>query len=159
MIKVLIVEDDPMVTQLNKKYVQSVPGFIVVDTKTNGEDALIFLKTTKIDLLILDVYMPKMDGITLLEEMRKNFIKTDVILVTAAKEVVEIDKALKLGAVDYLIKPFDGNRIKTSLYNYLLRYNLLHCKETFKQEDIDRITYASKNVEENKMERACIKIP
>lgn len=153
MIKVLIVEDDPMVAQLNKRYVQSVEGFKVVDISTNGEDALRIMKSMEIDLLILDIYMPKLNGITMLEEMRKSLIKTDVIMVTAAKEAGEIDKALKLGAVDYLIKPFDGNRIKTSLNNYLIRYNLLHDKEDFQQEDVDRITYSMKRSEENNIEK------
>ncbi|MGB7606688.1 MAG: response regulator, partial [Lutisporaceae bacterium] len=130
MIKVLIVDDDPMVAELNRRYVKSVPGFEVAAVLFNGEDALELLKSKRIELLILDIYMPKLDGISLLEEMRKNLIKTDVILVTAAREANEIDKALKLGAVDYLIKPFDGERVKKSLNNYLKRYNLMHGKDT-----------------------------
>lgn len=153
MINVLVVDDDPMVAELNKRYVEGVSGFKVVAVLHNGEDALRVLKSMRIDLLILDVYMPKLDGISLLEEMRKNLLITDVILVTAAKEVNEIDKALKLGAVDYLIKPFDGDRIKKALNNYLKRYNLIHCKDTFKQEDIDLITNIVKGVEENEIEK------
>lgn len=153
MIRVLIVDDDPMVAELNKRYVESVPGFQVVSVLNNGEAALKALKTSHIELLILDIYMPKLDGISLLEEMRRNLIKTDVILVTAAKEVKEIDKALKLGAVDYLIKPFDRERIKKSLTNYLDRYKLIHGKDTLAQEDIDKITNISKAASENAMEK------
>lgn len=153
MINVLIVEDDPMVAELNKRYVESVPGFKVAATLFNGIDALKLLKQKKIDLLILDIYMPRLDGITLLEEMRKNLIETDVILVTAAKEVGEIDKALKLGAVDYLIKPFDSDRIKKSLNNYLHRYNLIQSKDILKQEDIDKITNLIGNARGNEMEK------
>lgn len=151
MIRVLIVDDDPMVAELNRRYVESVPGFQVVSVLNNGEDALKALKTSHVELLILDVYMPKLDGISLLEEMRKNLIKTDVILVTAAKEVNEIDKALKLGAVDYLIKPFDRERIKKSLNNYIDRYKLIHGKDTLAQEDIDKITNVSNAASENAM--------
>jgi two-component system CitB family response regulator/two-component system response regulator DctR len=153
MINVLIVDDDPMVAELNKRYVESIANFKVVAVVYNGEDALKILKSKKIELLILDIYMPKLDGISLLEEMRKNFLKTDVILVTAATEVNEIDKALKLGAVDYLIKPFDGDRIRKSLSNYFKRYNLIHGKETFKQEDIDRITNIAKSIGEQEVEK------
>ncbi|MDF2839927.1 MAG: hypothetical protein K0Q99_698 [Clostridia bacterium] len=153
MIRVLVVDDDPMVAELNKRYVESVSGFKVIDVLHNGEDALRILKSTKVDLLILDVYMPKLDGISLLEEMRKNLIVADVILVTAAKEVNEIDKALKFGAVDYLIKPFDGERIKKALNNYLKRYKLIHCKNIFRQEDIDSITNMSKAIEDCETEK------
>lgn len=145
MIKVLIVEDDPMVAQINKRYIESLKEFKVIKVITNGEDALKYLKSNAIDLMILDIYMPKLDGIKLLEEMRKNFIMTDVILVTASKEVVNIDEALKLGAVDYLIKPFEYERLKNALQSYLVRYDLLHAKVTFKQEDIDRITSRCEN--------------
>ena len=153
MINVLIVDDDPMVAELNKRYVESVPGFKVATVLYNGEDALNYLKSRRVELLILDVYMPKLDGISLLEELRKNLVKSDVILVTAAKEANEIDKALKLGVVDYLIKPFDGDRIKKSLNNYLNRYNLINGKDTFKQEDIDKITNIVKGVGEGEIEK------
>lgn len=153
MIKVLIVDDDPMVAELNRRYVESVSGFEVAAVLFNGEDALKLLKSKRIELLILDIYMPKLDGISLLEQMRKNLIKTDVILVTAAREANEIDKALKLGAVDYLIKPFDGERVRKSLNNYLKRYNLIHGKDTFNQEDIDKLTNMTKDSNENEIEK------
>ncbi len=153
MIKVLIVEDDPMVAELNKRYVESLTGFKVISVVSNGEDALGLLQSTEIDLLILDIYMPKMNGISLMEKMRTNFINTDVILVTAAKEAKEIDEALKLGAVDYLIKPFDKNRIKKSLNNYLARYKLLHGKDTFRQEDIDKITNSNAYCDDTELEK------
>jgi two-component system CitB family response regulator/two-component system response regulator DctR len=139
MIKVLIVEDDPMVSYLNKKYVDSVEEFKVVEITNNGESALKILKTVKIDLIILDVYMPKMDGIDLLKEMRKRFIMTDVIFVTAARESESIASVLKLGAVDYLIKPFEYEKLKRTLDNYKDRYHLLHQNELMNQEDIDTI--------------------
>jgi response regulator of citrate/malate metabolism len=63
MIKVLIVEDDPMVAYLNEKYVRIFPEFEIIDKVGNGEEALKVLKNKKCDLVILDVYMPKMDGL------------------------------------------------------------------------------------------------
>lgn len=140
MIKVLIVEDDPMVLSLNKRYIETLEGFKVVATAENGKEALEYLKNHSVDLIILDVYMPKLDGISFLKEMRRRLIKADVILVTAAKEAECIDEVLKLGAVDYLIKPFEYERLKSSLDNYVGRYQLLRSKNTIKQEDIDRIT-------------------
>ncbi|AKL95932.1 transcriptional regulatory protein MalR [Clostridium aceticum] len=139
MINVLIVEDDPMVAQLNEKYVERVKGFKVVCVTGNGQEALNFLKTHSVDLVILDIYMPKLDGISFLREVRRRSIKTDVILVTAAKETESIDEALKLGAVDYLIKPFEYQRLKSTLDNYIERYHVLKHRNTVFQEDIDKI--------------------
>jgi response regulator of citrate/malate metabolism len=140
MIRVIIVEDDMLVADLNKSYVENVPGFKVVKIFNNGEEALSYLINNEVDLMLLDVYMPKLNGINLLETMRKKGIMTDVILVTAAREAYNIDKVLKLGAVDYLIKPFEYDRIKKSLVSYILRYNLIHDHSVFKQEEIDQIT-------------------
>jgi response regulator of citrate/malate metabolism len=140
MIRVIIVEDDMLIADLNKSYVENVSGFKVVKIFNNGEEALSYLINNEVDLMLLDVYMPKLNGINLLETMRKKGIMTDVILVTAAREACNIDKVLKLGAVDYLIKPFEYDRIKKSLISYILRYNLIHDHSVFKQEEIDQIT-------------------
>lgn len=142
MIKVLIVEDDPMVAELNKRFVQQISEFKVVGIANNGEIALKYLKTTQIDLVILDVYIPKLNGMEVLNEIRKCHFKVDVILVTAAKERDMIDEALKLGSVDYLIKPFDSNRLKKALENYLIRRRVLSNKD-IAQEDIDFITMSN----------------
>ncbi len=137
---VLIVEDDPMVAQINKNYVESVEGFKVIGIATNGGNAMEFFKKNRIDLIILDIYMSKVDGISLLKEIRQKNMMCDVIMVTAAKESDKIDDALKLGVIDYLIKPFEYERLKKSLENYLNRYNLFKKKGSMKQEDIDKIT-------------------
>ncbi len=140
MIRVLIVEDDPMVAYLNEKYVSQLSQFKIVGKVNNGEEALHYLNNNACDLVILDVYMPKVDGIEVLKEIRKNFIKVDVIFVTAAKEHEIIDQALKLGAVDYLVKPFEFDRFKQALESYLVRHDLLLKKSQITQHDIDRMT-------------------
>ncbi|MCY6370999.1 response regulator [Clostridium ganghwense] len=144
MIKVLIVEDDPMVAQINKSYTESIKGLSVIGVCKDGKEALETIKNTEIDLIILDVYMPKMDGITFLKEMRKHNIMTDVIMVTAAHEVDKLDEVLKLGAVDYLIKPFEYERFKEALNRFVMRYKFFKEQKVIKQEDIDKITSRNK---------------
>ncbi len=68
MIKVLIVEDDPMVSDINKGYTESVDGYKVIKSVSNGEQALEYLKDNSIDLAIVDIYMPEMDGITFIKK-------------------------------------------------------------------------------------------
>lgn len=140
MIKVLIVEDDPMVAQINKNYVESIEEFKVVDIAFDGETALKKIKHTKIDLLILDVYMPKLDGVSLLKKLRNEGNMVDVIMVTAAQDTEKLKELLNLGAIDYLIKPFAYERFKDALERFLLKYELMQMKNKINQEDIDRIT-------------------
>ena len=142
MINVLIVEDDPMVASINKRYVESIEGFRVAGTATNGEEALRLIKNRNIDLIILDIYMPRIDGISFLKKIRQNNITIDVILVTAAKEIESFDQSMALGAVDYLVKPFEYERFKKSLENYRRRHKILSGKDVIRQEDIDKMSHA-----------------
>lgn len=139
MVKVLIVEDDPMVAQINKSYIESVEGFKVLNILKDGKEALEFLDENHVDLIILDIYMPRVDGLSFLMELRKRLITCDVIMVTAAKEVEKIQDAMELGVLDYLIKPFEYERLKRSLENYKLRKKLYKTKKSLGQEDIDSI--------------------
>ncbi|MEG1720613.1 MAG: response regulator [Pseudoflavonifractor sp.] len=147
MIQVLIVEDDPMVADINTRYIRRLPGFQVVGTIGNGADSLAYLSSHPgIDLLILDVYMPKMDGLEMLEQLRRQFDKIDVIFVTAAREKRIIRRGLELGAVDYLIKPFTFERIQQALEKYRQRYEFFHCPATINQGEVDRLFDTSPKV-------------
>ena len=86
MYKVLIVEDDPMVAMINEQFVSRHKDFTVVDKCSEGESALQFLEKNEVDLVIMDVYMPIMDGFEALRQIRKKQLEVDVIMVTAANE-------------------------------------------------------------------------
>ncbi len=147
MIKVLVVEDDPIVAEININSINRIEGFSVIGWENNGYNAFNFLKNNKVDLFLLDIYMPKMDGLELLEKIRKEYSYVDVIFITAAKEKNLIECGLKLGAVDYLIKPFKFERIKFSLENFKKRYELFKQCEEFNQESIDNLLYSKVNEE------------
>jgi len=102
-IKVLIVEDDPMVIEVNTQFVNNVPGFKVTGTAKTSCEALELLKNNDYHLALLDIYLPDMDGVTLLQEIRKNGIGIDVIMVTAAQDAEVIQNVFRYGAVDYII--------------------------------------------------------
>ncbi len=140
LVKVLIVEDDPMVAELNSRYVNNVNGFELLGIARDGEEALKMIKALKPDLIILDIYMPKMTGTRLLKTLRQDGISVDAILVTADREPENIDNVLKLGAVDYLVKPFEFQRFKIALEGYLSRFRVLKTTERINQKDIDIIT-------------------
>ena len=139
MYKVLIVEDDPMVAMINEQYIKRNKNFEIVGKCNNGLSALDFLENNTVDLLILDVYMPKMDGFETLRQIRNKQITVDAIMVTAANERESLEEALHLGIVDYLVKPFTFDRFQMALEKYIAQNNALKDIETLNQKNIDHI--------------------
>lgn len=139
MYKILIVEDDPMVAMINEQYIKRNKNFEIVGKCNDGMSALDFLENNTVDLLILDVFMPKMDGFETLRQIRNKQITVDAIMVTAANERESLEEALHLGIVDYLVKPFTFDRFQMALEKYIAQNNALKDIETLNQKSIDHI--------------------
>ena len=139
MYKVLIVEDDPMVAMINEQYIKRNKNFEIVGNCSDGLSALEFLENNTVDLLILDVFMPKMDGFETLRQIRNKQIAVDAIMVTAANERESLEEALHLGIVDYLVKPFTFDRFQMALEKYIAQNNALKDIEKLNQKSIDHI--------------------
>lgn len=139
MYKVLIVEDDPMVAMINEQYIKRNKNFEIVGKCSDGLSALDFLENNAVDLLILDVFMPKMDGFEMLRKIRNRQITVDAIMVTAANERESLEEALHLGIVDYLVKPFAFDRFQMALEKYVAQNNALKDIDTLNQKSIDHI--------------------
>ena len=137
MIKVLIVEDDPMVAEFNKRYLEQVGGFELIAIAPSVADALNILDHQKIELILLDIFMPGMNGFDLLAEIRQLGQGVDVIVVSAACDSQSIKKALRYGAVDYLIKPFEFERFNTALSTYRDWVKLTKGQEKLSQTELD----------------------
>jgi two-component system, CitB family, response regulator MalR len=137
MIKVLIVEDDPMVAEFNRRYLKEMNGFFLSGIVHNVGDAKEFLNIEKVNLILLDVYMPGTNGLELLHFIREQKMAVDVILITAAADAEKIQTALRLGAVDYLIKPFEFERFNQALMQYKEKYAFFEKKQVFNQEELD----------------------
>ena len=138
-IHAIIVEDDPMVAQINQQYLQQMGQFEIDGVFGNGQEALEYLRTHPVDLVILDMYMPVVSGSELLRRMAAENIKSAVIMVTAATEVRAVDEALRLGVVDYLIKPFSFQRFQGAIHKYLNQFNLLKSATSVDQAVVDRL--------------------
>lgn len=147
MINVMIVEDDPMVREINSKFIKKLDVFHLSKAVSNITEAQKFISECKIDLILLDLYLPKENGIDFLKWLRKEEIKVDVILITADKSSSMIQEAFRYGAVDYLIKPFTFERFKESLTNYNERYHNINSLDIIDQNILDK--YISKNIAEN----------
>ena len=101
--KILIVDDDPMSLDLVEFILQDNPEYIIYKT-LSGEKALQILNETQMDLILLDIQMPEMDGFEVCEEIRKTS-DIPIVFMTANKDYGTIEKAAQMGIKDYLIKP------------------------------------------------------
>ena len=139
MIRIIVVEDDPMVAQLNAAYLSRLEGFRVTGIFSNGQEALSYLKENPVELAVIDVYMPLCSGIELLRRLRSDRIPTAVILVTAANEMPVVEEALLLGIEDYIIKPFSYDRLRESVLRFLDKTSLVQASEKVSQDMVDRL--------------------
>ena len=139
MIRIIIVEDDPMVAQLNAACLGAMEGFEVRGIFSNGQEALEYLKREPVELAVVDVYMPVCSGMELLRRMRGTGIRTSVILITAATEMKVVEEALRLGIEDYIIKPFSYDRLRESVLRFRAKSSLVHGSEKADQAVVDRL--------------------
>ncbi len=102
--RVLIVEDEPKVVGFLKKGLEEENWSVA--TAYNGIEALNILRDQEFDILILDIMMPKMDGLTLLKNIRQEGNRVPVLFLTAKDAISERVSGLRSGADDYLVKPF-----------------------------------------------------
>lgn len=93
-----------------------------------------------VDLIILDVYMPQMNGLELLRMLRAEGVDSDVIMVTSANDAETIEALMRLGVTDYLIKPFGLERFQLALDTFCNRKNAIHdsAQGAFTQNKLDR---------------------
>ncbi len=103
-LKILIVEDDPNLGQILAEYLQ-IKGMETTLAK-DGEEGFQVYQDQKFDLCILDIMMPKKDGFTLARDIRSTDAKTPIIFLTAKSMKEDTIKGLKIGADDYMTKPF-----------------------------------------------------
>lgn len=105
--RVLVVDDDFMVARLHKDFVGRIPGFEVVGEARTGAEALEAARRLLPDIVLLDVYLPDLSGLEVLERLRTGGLPPiDVVMITAARDAATVSRALQFGAVSYLIKPF-----------------------------------------------------
>lgn len=138
-IRVMIVEDDFMVADLNRQVVERTEGFSVVAVARNGQEALDAFARETIHLVILDVYLPDIQGLDLLKEARRRELKTDFILITAAHDARTVEESMRFGVYDYIIKPFDFARFVEALSEYRTRRSALAESGFLDQGKLDKV--------------------
>lgn len=139
MIKVLIVEDDPMVAMLNTHYLEKVGGFELVQAVNSVKSAIEILEKSRVDLVLLDIFMPEETGFELLMYIRNQEKEIDIIMISAVHDMGSIKKALQYGVVDYLIKPFTFERFKEALTIYREKLTFMKEQQKISQSELDSL--------------------
>ncbi|MFB6822733.1 response regulator [Streptomyces virginiae] len=138
-IHVLVVDDDVRVALINAAYVAKVPGFHVTAQAHSAAEALEFLGSHPVDLVLLDHYLPDENGLDLVRRLRQLGHRTDVIMVTAARDLATVQAAMRLGALQYLVKPFTFAGLRSRLEAYGALRRTLDTGGEAEQAEVDRI--------------------
>ena len=144
--KILLVEDN---VQLNKALTTLLKrNSYLVDSAFDGEEALIYLKDYQYDVIVLDIMLPKIDGLEVLKRSRREGIQTPIILLTAKSTVEDKITGLDLGADDYLPKPFNTEEL-------LARIRALGRRKQTPIQEVKEITYGDLVIDETNFSIKC----
>jgi two-component system, CitB family, response regulator len=138
-IKILIVEDDPAIAEIHRRFVQRLAGFEVLGVALTLFDAREQIGILKPDLVLLDVWLPDGEGFSLLRELRQAGAGLDVILLTAAREASALQEAMRLGVVDFILKPVVFERLRDTLGNYAESRAALAALADIDQQAVDAL--------------------
>lgn len=136
--QVLLVEDSPSLARVYCEYLHDEP--IEITHVDSGTDALSQLTAKDFDAVLLDLRLPDMDGLEILEHMQDRNIASAVVVITAHGSVNIAVEAMQSGAVDFLMKPFNADRLKVTLQNAIERQSLRKVVKSLSQE-FDRDEY------------------
>ena len=136
--RILLVEDTVPLARTYEAYLDNEP-YDLTHVET-GKDALAFLAENPPDVVLLDLMLPDMDGLSILEHISTTQVPSAVIVITANASLNTAIEAMRLGALDFLVKPFTADRLKVTLKNVLERQQLSKIVEVYRNE-IDRRQY------------------
>ncbi|MGH3653105.1 response regulator [Glutamicibacter sp.] len=141
MIKVLVIDDDFMVAKVHAGFVNSEPGFTVVGVAHLAGDAIKAAAALSPDLILLDIHLPDMNGLELLQRLREVQPELDVMVISAAREMDTVRRALRGGIVHYLMKPFSREDLRERLEHYAKAYQPLGeaADQEMQQADVNRL--------------------
>lgn len=156
--QVLVVDDEPAAAKMIEKIINTrSDDFFVKGVVCSGTEALDFIKSTPIDLVISDVRMPKMDGISLVTKLKENNSQIESIIVSGYQDFEYVQGALRANAADYILKPITPTKIITSLetvekildFNFYQRRNkylkkMVLGNNNYDMEDFKRVFWADK---------------
>lgn len=132
--RILVIEDEHRLSNVLKKGLME-SGF-AVDQAFDGEEGKYLAEEEAYDLIILDLMLPKIDGLTVCRDLRAKAIKTPIIMLTAKSTIEDKTEGLDIGADDYITKPFSFMELKSRIHA-LIRRSQKDASPTLKIEDLE----------------------
>ncbi|SDT04463.1 two-component system, CitB family, response regulator DctR [Paenibacillaceae bacterium GAS479] len=142
-LQVVLIEDDPMVREVNRQFVESVKGFSVIGAASGGLEGLELVRRLKPELVFLDIFMPELDGIQTLRQLRSEGHTAGVIVISAANDRETIRSMLQGGADDYIMKPFKAERVREALLRYRQHRGQLGSGGQLDQGELDHLLHGA----------------
>lgn len=136
-IHTLIVEDDVKIAEIQRIFTEKIEKYSVIGIAHTIAEAKEMIPVLEPDLVLLDIFFPDGNGIDLLWEIRASQKKTDVILITAAKEVEFFEEGLRGGVFDYILKPLVFTRFADTLEKYRIHREKLKNINQISQTEVD----------------------
>ncbi len=140
-IRTLIVEDDVKIAEIQRIFTEKIPNYSVIGIAHSLTEAEEVIEILEPDLVLLDIFFPDGNGIDLLWKIRANQKKTDVVLITAAKEVEFFEEGLRGGVFDYILKPLIFSRFADTLEKYRMHRENLNKMNQVSQSEVDRLLH------------------
>src|SRR2546426_5392986 len=150
-VKCLVVDDEPRLRRVLVRLLEG-EGFTCAEAGS-GVEALEMMQQDPVPLVISDLRMPQMDGVTLLRELLAKWPDTAVLVVTAVAEVESAVACLQLGALDYVAKPFHLDEVRARVMQALDKRRLILENRMYHQQLEDRVQEQARRIEELSLER------
>lgn len=147
-IRLLIVEDDRKIAEIQRRFVERLEGVELCGIAHTLADARDLAEVMAPELILLDVYFPDGNGLDLLRELRASDSSSDVILITAAKEVETLRSALRGGVFDYILKPLVFERLQDAVNRYREHLDRLSGLHQLAQKEVDALLPRSSSEED-----------
>lgn len=114
----LMIVDDALIMRMKIREIATKAGWTVVAEASNGEDAVRLFEELSPDLVTMDMVMPGMDGLTALRTIRGNHPEANVVMVSAVNQKDKLRECIQLGALDFVVKPFDPVGLQSFFEHY-----------------------------------------
>lgn len=116
----MMIVDDALIMRMKIKELASSVGWQIIAEASNGDDAVSLYEQHRPDLVTLDMVMPKRDGVATLRAIRELNPDAKVVMVSAVNQKEKLHECIEIGAMDFIVKPFDPERLRSLFERYLM---------------------------------------